>query len=148
MNYTAAPAAADDDNVFYDSGREGRKIAHYSTFRTCTFWCGTFQRPQCRLEEQVFILFFCSLCVVKLFSGWWDIRSIRKKLWYEHGNVAFIQGLKHKLVTAPCSPAERHPFNHYTEVRQQESALLGLQERDKQIHGENNSKVTTEEGLR
>lgn len=33
MNYTAAPAAADDDNVFYDYGREGRKIAHYSTFR-------------------------------------------------------------------------------------------------------------------
>lgn len=68
MNYTAAPAAAaDDDNVFYDSGREGRKIAHYSTFRTRRFSYVTFQRPQHKLVEQVFIIlsFFC----VKLSSG-------------------------------------------------------------------------------
>lgn len=39
MNYTAASAAAPDDNVFYDSRREGRKIAHYSTFRTQIFIC-------------------------------------------------------------------------------------------------------------
>ena len=58
MNYTAAPAAADDDNVFYDSGREGRKIAHYSTFRTCRYSYATFQRPQRRLVEQ--FLLFCS----------------------------------------------------------------------------------------
>lgn len=38
MNYIAAPAAA-DDNVFYDSERERRKIAHYSTFKTHIFIC-------------------------------------------------------------------------------------------------------------
>lgn len=58
MNYTAASAAAPDDNVFYDSGREGRKIAHYSTFRTRRFSYATFQRPQRSLVEQ--ILLFCS----------------------------------------------------------------------------------------
>lgn len=67
MNYTAAPAAADDDNVFYDSGRVGRKIAHYSTFRTHRFPYATFQRPQLMLVGKLFIilLFF----YVKLSSG-------------------------------------------------------------------------------
>ncbi len=67
MNYTAASAAAADDNVFYDSGREGRKIAHYSTFRTRRFSYATFERPQCRFVEQ--ILFFFVLFCVKLSSG-------------------------------------------------------------------------------
>lgn len=62
MNYIAAPAAAaDDDNVFYDSGRVGRKIAHYSTFRIHRFSYATLQRPQLRQVEK--ILFFSSfLC--------------------------------------------------------------------------------------
>lgn len=65
MNYIAAPAAAaDDDNVFYDSGREGRegrKIAHYSTFSTHKFSYATFQRPQLRLVEKI-LLFAHFLC--------------------------------------------------------------------------------------
>lgn len=62
MNYIAAPAAAaDDDNVFYDSGREERKIAHYSKFRTHKFSYATFQRPQLRLVEKI-LLFAHFLC--------------------------------------------------------------------------------------
>lgn len=53
MNYTAASAAALDDNVFYDSGREERKIAHYSTFKTCTFSYATFPTPKCREIKQI-----------------------------------------------------------------------------------------------
>lgn len=60
MNYTAASAAAPDDNVFYDSGRVGRKIAHYSTFRTCGISYATFQRPKHRLNEQIFQKLFSS----------------------------------------------------------------------------------------
>lgn len=55
MNYTAASAAAPDDNVFYDSGRAGRKIAHCSTFRTCGISNATFQNPKRRLDEQIYI---------------------------------------------------------------------------------------------
>lgn len=57
MNYTAASAAALDDNVFYDSGREGRKIAHYSTFRTGTFSYATFPTPKCREIKQILFNF-------------------------------------------------------------------------------------------
>lgn len=55
MNYTAASAAAPDDNVFYDSGRAGRKIAHCSTFQTCGISNATFQNPKHRLDEQIYI---------------------------------------------------------------------------------------------
>lgn len=60
MNYTAASAAAAarDDNVFYDSGREGRKIAHRSTFKTRTFSYATFPRPKCRAIKRDVLLFF------------------------------------------------------------------------------------------
>lgn len=58
MNYTAASAAAAaarDDNVFYDSGREGRKSAHDSTFSYATF-----PRPKCRAIKRDVLLFFLS----------------------------------------------------------------------------------------
>lgn len=60
MNYTAASAAAAarDDNVFYDSGRVGRKIAHRSTFKTRTFSYATFPRPKCRAIKRDVLLFF------------------------------------------------------------------------------------------
>lgn len=61
MNYTAASAAAAaarDDNVFYDSGREGRESAHYSTFKTGTFSYATFPRPKCRAIKRDVLLFF------------------------------------------------------------------------------------------
>lgn len=53
-----AAAAARDDNVFYDSGREGRKIAHRSTFKTRTFSYATFPRPKCRAIKRDVLLFF------------------------------------------------------------------------------------------
>lgn len=64
MNYTAASAA--DDNVFYDSRREGSKIAHDSTFRTSRFSHVTFQRAQGRVVEQVLLFGYFW---VKLSSG-------------------------------------------------------------------------------
>lgn len=68
MNYTAASAAAPDDNVFYDSGRVGREIAHYSTFRMCGISYATFQKPRRRLNEQ-FKFFVCFFFIIVIFSS-------------------------------------------------------------------------------
>lgn len=94
MNYTAASAAAPDDNVFYDSGREGRKIAHYSTFRTRIFSYAT-QRPQRRLVEQILLCFF-HVFGSKTFQ--WLLRQLSRVEKLQYKNVLLIQSFKHKLV--------------------------------------------------
>lgn len=58
MNYTAASAAAPDDNVFYDSGRVGRKIARDSTFQMRGISYATFQKPKRSLNEQSCFYYF------------------------------------------------------------------------------------------
>ena len=59
MNYTAASAAAaPDDNVFYDSGRVERTIAHYSIFRMCGITYAAFQKAKRRLNEQSCFYYF------------------------------------------------------------------------------------------
>lgn len=108
MNYTAASAAAAaDDNVFYDSGREGRKIAHYSTFRTYRFSYATFHDQSVGWQSVFLLSGLRSKTLQRV------MRQLAREQELQLNNVLFILCQEHKLVFSCSSRAASHSLNHY-----------------------------------